>query len=249
MRTALASIIIVAATVPALARILSNPAAQGTWQVPGEIKQPKGNWQVPGEIQQPKGTLQQPSEIQQPKGTLQQPGEDPGAERHRGRAGARGPDQSLRAATQRRRRRAVRFRPSRACGPRPRRRSQPRGRRSPTSAASPRASRATPTRSDPMPITRSSPRRVRRRCANGWLGAGWCRPERRSRASARPSRWRPTPPPTAATIRKAGRRTGASRWCSIRARESRRYNFNFFRRCANVRRRSALRRMKPAASR
>jgi outer membrane protein OmpA-like peptidoglycan-associated protein len=77
MRTALASIMIVAATVPALAQSKSYEIQQpkGTWQVPGEIKQPKGNWQVPGEIQQPKGTLQQPSEIQQPKGTWQQPGE------------------------------------------------------------------------------------------------------------------------------------------------------------------------------
>jgi outer membrane protein OmpA-like peptidoglycan-associated protein len=77
MRTALASIMIIAATVPALAQSKSYeiPQPRGTWQVPGEIKQPKGNWQVPGEIQQPKGTLQQPSDIQQPKGTWQQPGE------------------------------------------------------------------------------------------------------------------------------------------------------------------------------
>jgi len=30
-------------------------AAQGTWQKPGEIQQPKGPWQVPGQIQVPKG--------------------------------------------------------------------------------------------------------------------------------------------------------------------------------------------------
>jgi outer membrane protein OmpA-like peptidoglycan-associated protein len=68
MRTAIASLILVAATLPALAQ-------GGNWQVPGEIQQPKGTWQKPGEIQQPKGTWQVPGEIQQPKGTWQQPGE------------------------------------------------------------------------------------------------------------------------------------------------------------------------------
>jgi outer membrane protein OmpA-like peptidoglycan-associated protein len=68
MRTVLASIIVVAAALPALAQ-------SGNWQVPGEIQQPKGTWQVPGEIQQPKGTWQTPGAIQAPKGTIQQPGE------------------------------------------------------------------------------------------------------------------------------------------------------------------------------
>jgi outer membrane protein OmpA-like peptidoglycan-associated protein len=68
MRTAIASLIVVAATLPALAQ-------GGNWQVPGEIQQPKGTWQKPGEIQQPKGTWQVPGEIQEPKGTWQQPGE------------------------------------------------------------------------------------------------------------------------------------------------------------------------------
>jgi outer membrane protein OmpA-like peptidoglycan-associated protein len=81
MRTVLASIIVVAATVPALAQSgnwqVPGPIQQpkGTWQVPGEIQQPKGTWQVPGEVQQPKGTLQQPGEIQEPKGTFQKPAE------------------------------------------------------------------------------------------------------------------------------------------------------------------------------
>jgi outer membrane protein OmpA-like peptidoglycan-associated protein len=71
MRTILASLIVVAATVPALAQTKTYEIQQpkGTWQVPGEIKQPKGNWQVPGPIQEPKGTWQQPGEIQVPKGS------------------------------------------------------------------------------------------------------------------------------------------------------------------------------------
>jgi outer membrane protein OmpA-like peptidoglycan-associated protein len=56
MRIAVASLVIVAATIPAL--------AQKTY----EIQQPKGTWQTPGEIQQPKGTWQKPGEIQVPKG-------------------------------------------------------------------------------------------------------------------------------------------------------------------------------------
>jgi outer membrane protein OmpA-like peptidoglycan-associated protein len=75
MRTVLASIIIVAAAVPALAQSYQIQQPKGTWQVPGEIKQPKGNWQVPGEIKQPKGNWQVPGAIQQPKSTMQQPGE------------------------------------------------------------------------------------------------------------------------------------------------------------------------------
>ena len=67
MRTAIASLIVVAAALPALAQ-------SGNWQVPGEIQQPKGTWQTPGAIQAPKGTIQQPAEIQAPKGTIQQPG-------------------------------------------------------------------------------------------------------------------------------------------------------------------------------
>jgi outer membrane protein OmpA-like peptidoglycan-associated protein len=71
MRTILASLILVAATLPALAQSKTYEIQQpkGNWQVPGEIKQPKGNWQVPGPIQEPKGTWQQPGEIQVPKGS------------------------------------------------------------------------------------------------------------------------------------------------------------------------------------
>ena len=80
MRTAIASLIVVAAALPALAQSgnwqvpgeIQQP--KGTWQVPGEIQQPKGTWQTPGAIQAPKGTIQQPAEIQAPKGTIQQPG-------------------------------------------------------------------------------------------------------------------------------------------------------------------------------
>ena len=68
MRTAIASLIVVAATVPALAQTYEIQAPKGTWKVPGEIQQPKGTWQVPGEIQQPKGPWQKPGEIQVPKG-------------------------------------------------------------------------------------------------------------------------------------------------------------------------------------
>jgi len=70
MRAAIASLIIVAATLPTLAQSKSYEIQQpkGTWQVPGEIRQPKGPWQQPGEIQQPKGTWQQPGEIQVPRG-------------------------------------------------------------------------------------------------------------------------------------------------------------------------------------
>src|SRR3979411_2892744 len=70
MRAAIASLIVIAATLPALAQGKSYEIQQpkGTWQVPGEIRQPKGPWQQPGEIQQPKGTWQQPGEIQVPKG-------------------------------------------------------------------------------------------------------------------------------------------------------------------------------------
>jgi outer membrane protein OmpA-like peptidoglycan-associated protein len=77
MRTTIASLILVAATVPALAQGKSYEIQQpkGTWQTPGEIQQPKGTWQTPGEIQQPKGTWQVPGPIQEPKGTWQQPGE------------------------------------------------------------------------------------------------------------------------------------------------------------------------------
>ena len=57
MRTAIASLILVAATVPALAQGKSYEIQQpkGTWQVPGPIQEPKGPWQQPGEIQVPKG--------------------------------------------------------------------------------------------------------------------------------------------------------------------------------------------------
>ena len=69
MRIAIASLVIVAATVPALAqKSYEIQQPKGTWQTPGEIQQPKGTWQVPGPIQEPKGTWQQPGEIQVPKG-------------------------------------------------------------------------------------------------------------------------------------------------------------------------------------
>jgi outer membrane protein OmpA-like peptidoglycan-associated protein len=70
MRVALAALLVVAGTLPALAQTktyeIQKPS--GTWQQPGPIQQPKGNWQVPGEIQVPKGTWQVPGEIQVPKG-------------------------------------------------------------------------------------------------------------------------------------------------------------------------------------
>jgi len=75
MRIAIASLVLVAATLPAIAQTYEIQQPKGPWRVPGEIQQPKGTWQKPGEIQQPRGTWQQPSEIQQPKGTWQQPGE------------------------------------------------------------------------------------------------------------------------------------------------------------------------------
>ena len=76
MRIAIAALLVVAGTLPALAqRSLEIQQPRGTWQQPGPIQQPKGTWQVPGEIQQPKGTWQVPGEIQQPKGTWQVPGE------------------------------------------------------------------------------------------------------------------------------------------------------------------------------
>jgi outer membrane protein OmpA-like peptidoglycan-associated protein len=77
MRLALASLLLVAVTLPASAQTGKTYEIQqprGTWQTPGEIQQPRGTWQTPGEIQQPRGTWQTPGEIQQPKGTWQQPG-------------------------------------------------------------------------------------------------------------------------------------------------------------------------------
>jgi outer membrane protein OmpA-like peptidoglycan-associated protein len=69
MRIAVASLVIVAATIPALAqKTYEIQQPKGTWQTPGEIQQPKGTWQVPGPIQEPKGTWQKPGEIQVPKG-------------------------------------------------------------------------------------------------------------------------------------------------------------------------------------
>jgi outer membrane protein OmpA-like peptidoglycan-associated protein len=75
MRTALASLLLAAATLPALAQSYEIQQPKGTWQVPGEIQQPKGTWQKPGEIQVPKGAWQKPGVIQAPKGTWQKPGE------------------------------------------------------------------------------------------------------------------------------------------------------------------------------
>jgi outer membrane protein OmpA-like peptidoglycan-associated protein len=56
MRLMLASLIVLAAALPA--------AAQKTY----EIRQPTGPWRVPGEIQKPREVWQQPGEIQVPKG-------------------------------------------------------------------------------------------------------------------------------------------------------------------------------------
>jgi len=57
MRIAVASLLIAAATWPALAQTKSYeiPQPKGPWRVPGEIQQPKGPWQQPGAIQVPKG--------------------------------------------------------------------------------------------------------------------------------------------------------------------------------------------------
>ena len=52
MRIVTASLIILAATLPAAAQSdkpLEIPQPKGTWQVPKEIQQPKGTWQTPGE--------------------------------------------------------------------------------------------------------------------------------------------------------------------------------------------------------
>src|SRR5215471_13576690 len=68
MRIAIASLVLVAATLPAIAQTYEIQQPKGPWRVPGEIQQPKGTWQKPGEIQQPRGTWQQPGEIQVPKG-------------------------------------------------------------------------------------------------------------------------------------------------------------------------------------
>jgi outer membrane protein OmpA-like peptidoglycan-associated protein len=58
MRIALATVVVIAGTLPALAQAEKSyeirvPTAP--WQVPGEIQQPKGPWQTPGDIQVPKG--------------------------------------------------------------------------------------------------------------------------------------------------------------------------------------------------
>jgi outer membrane protein OmpA-like peptidoglycan-associated protein len=68
MRSAMASLVLIAATLPAIAQTYEIQQPKGPWRVPGEIQQPKGTWQKPGEIQQPKGTWQKPGEIQVPKG-------------------------------------------------------------------------------------------------------------------------------------------------------------------------------------
>jgi outer membrane protein OmpA-like peptidoglycan-associated protein len=74
MRIALASLVLIAAALPAVAQTYEIQQPKGPWRVPGEIQQPKGTWQKPGEIQQPKGTWQQPGEIQVPTGPWQKPG-------------------------------------------------------------------------------------------------------------------------------------------------------------------------------
>jgi outer membrane protein OmpA-like peptidoglycan-associated protein len=65
MRIAVASLLVAAATLPALAQTKTYdiPQPKGTWQVPGPIQQPKGPWQVPGEIQKA-GEIQVPKGIQ-----------------------------------------------------------------------------------------------------------------------------------------------------------------------------------------
>jgi outer membrane protein OmpA-like peptidoglycan-associated protein len=70
MRIVVASLLLIAATAPALSQSKPDEIGQpkGTWQTPGPIQQPKGNWQVPGDIQQPKGPWQQPGDIQISKG-------------------------------------------------------------------------------------------------------------------------------------------------------------------------------------
>jgi outer membrane protein OmpA-like peptidoglycan-associated protein len=71
MRLVLASLLLVAVTLPAAAQSGKSYEIQqpkGTWQTPGEIQQPRGTWQTPGDIQQPKGPWQQPGPIQVPKG-------------------------------------------------------------------------------------------------------------------------------------------------------------------------------------
>ena len=69
MRIAVAALLVVAGTLPALAqKSFEIQQPRGTWQQPGPIQQPKGTWQTPGEIQQPKGPWQTPGEIQVPKG-------------------------------------------------------------------------------------------------------------------------------------------------------------------------------------
>jgi hypothetical protein len=57
MRIFVASLLMIAATAPALSESKSYDIGQpkGTWQTPGPIQQPKGTWQQPGEIQIPKG--------------------------------------------------------------------------------------------------------------------------------------------------------------------------------------------------
>jgi outer membrane protein OmpA-like peptidoglycan-associated protein len=57
MRIAVAALLVVSGTLPALAQGKSYEIRQprGTWQQPGEIQQPKGTWQKPGEIEVPKG--------------------------------------------------------------------------------------------------------------------------------------------------------------------------------------------------
>jgi outer membrane protein OmpA-like peptidoglycan-associated protein len=55
MRIALASLLLIAATLPAIAQTYEIQQPKGPWRVPGEIQQPKGTWQQPGEIQVPKG--------------------------------------------------------------------------------------------------------------------------------------------------------------------------------------------------
>ena len=57
MRIVVASLLLIAATAPALSESKTYDVGQpkGTWQTPGPIQMPKDTWQVPGDIQVAKG--------------------------------------------------------------------------------------------------------------------------------------------------------------------------------------------------
>ena len=69
MRLIVASLIVLAAALPAAAqKTYEIRQPTGPWRVPGEIQRPRDVWQTPGEIQKPREIWQQPGEIQVPKG-------------------------------------------------------------------------------------------------------------------------------------------------------------------------------------